>query len=204
MADHTLRPATKADLHAASNIFGEAFQATPQWRWMIEDDEARSAVLPAFFAASLRYALKRGRLMVAQTTATGSLAGVCAWLPPGRWKVPAWLGVTAVPQVIPYVRSGALGDFIVRGRALDGAAKEAHPKEPHWYLAGVGVAPHAQGSGVGTRLIREGLQHLDGKPAYLECEEALVGYYETFGFRPLHRIDPGDGVPVQIGMWFDA
>lgn len=196
----SVRPAERADLAQAATVFGAAFEETSQWRWMIPDDDTRTAVLPAFFGASLRHALKAGRLDLAIDDTTGSLVGVAAWMPPGKWKVPSWLGVLAVPAVLPHLRSGGLAEFSKRGKALDGAAAEAHPSQPHWYLAGVAVSPSAQGRGVGSRLLREGLSRLGGLPAYLECEESLEKYYEGFGFKVIHRIDPGDGVPIQIGM----
>ena len=200
---YALRDATRRDLDASATLFGAAFEDTPQWRWMIEDDETRSDVLPAFFKASLRHTLRRGRLVLAERVSTGSLAGVAAWLPPGRWQVPAWRGSAAPPGGPPPGGRAARAECATRGRAIDSAAKAAHPAEPHWYLAGVAVSPSAQGEWIGSQLIRDGLDRLDG-PAYLECEEALVSYYERFGFRVTQRIDPGDSVPVQIGMWRPA
>lgn len=197
----SLRPGTKRDLPAAAALFGAAFEATPQWRWMIEDDDARHAVLPALLRSTLAQGLARGRLVVADDD--GVLAGVACWMAPGKWRVPTWRGATSVRDVIPHVRSGALLGFIERGRIVDGAAKAAHPAEPHWYLGGVAVAPSEQGRGLGTRLIREGLGHTGQLPVYLECEEGLTRYYETFGFRTRHRIDPGGGAPAQVGMWLE-
>lgn len=197
-----MRLAGRDDLGEASRLFGAAFAETVQWRWLIEDDEARSAVLPSFFRASLSHTRRKGRLVVAE--GAEGLTGVAAWLPPGKWRVPSWLGVMAVPQVLPYIRSGALLDFTSRGRLFDGASKAAHPTDPHWYLAGIAVSPAAQGGGIGSQLLREGLAQLAGSPVYLECAEELAGYYERFGFQQRHRIDPGAGAPVQLGMWKPA
>ena len=60
------------------------------------------------------------------------------------------------------------------------------------------VDPAAQTGGVGTALIREGLDVADsqGQPVYLECVEELIPYYERFGFAVTGRIEPG-----QVGMW---
>lgn len=65
-------------------------------------------------------------------------------------------------------------------------------------MAGCPGGPAAQTGGVGTALIREGLDVADseGQPVYLECVEELIPYYERFGFAVTGRIEPG-----QVGMW---
>ena len=65
-------------------------------------------------------------------------------------------------------------------------------------VAGCPGGPGAQTGGVGTALIREGLDVADseGQPVYLECVEELIPYYERFGFAVTGRIEPG-----QVGMW---
>ena len=76
----------------------------------------------------------------------------------------------------------------------DGAARydvlwswiETHTSEDVWYLDVLGVDPSKQGKGIGSALIRFGLERAarDGADAFLETAvEANVAYYERFGFR---------------------
>lgn len=75
-----------------------------------------------------------------------------------------------------------------------------------WYLLGpVGVVPSHQGKGVGSALIREGLQQIQDKGAE---GVVLVGdpeLYKRFGFKAIHGLTYG-GVPDQfvLGLSFTA
>lgn len=193
----TLRPGTRADVRAAAAVFGRSFHTTPQWEWLIPDERARAGVLPAFFRSSFGHVRRHGRLMVAVDDAD-TVVGAIAWSAPGQWKTPAWRGVLAAPALLRHLAGRGLRTFAERGRRIDAATHAAHPTEEHWYLAGVAVDPAAQTGGVGTALIREGLDVADsqGQPVYLECVEELIPYYERFGFAVTGRIEPG-----QVGMW---
>ena len=88
-------------------------------------------------------------------------------------------------------------------RAVEDALHRAHPSDPHWYLATLGTDPQAQGKGVGSALVRSGLERCDrdGEHAYLECLEPLVSYYEGFGFEITGEIEMPEEVPDQVSMW---
>jgi len=73
-----------------------------------------------------------------------------------------------------------------------------HPEGPHWYLATLGVEPPRQGRGVGTRLLRSWLEHVDARAGdvYLETDRELnVSWYQREGFGVLSSIQVL-GVPV--------
>ncbi len=92
----------------------------------------------------------------------------------------------ALPQIIKWVS---------RWCRLD-------PEEPHVHLGPIGVAPQAQGQGVGSALMRQYLEHLEneGAPGYLETDRAEnVGFYERFGF-VVRREEMLIGTPVWY-MW---
>jgi ribosomal protein S18 acetylase RimI-like enzyme len=64
----------------------------------------------------------------------------------------------------------------VRGRLAPAA---------HWYLKTLGVARWAQGSGVGSALVRAGLARADAQrlPCYVETSDGRnVAFYRRFGF----------------------
>lgn len=83
--------------------------------------------------------------------------------------------------------------------------EDAHPAEPHWYLAHLATRPNHQGRGVGTALVRFGLDRCDRErlPAYLESSNpARVSFYHRFGFEVIDRVTAGDGPTVML-MWRD-
>ncbi len=92
----------------------------------------------------------------------------------------------ALPQVIKWVS---------RWCRLD-------PEEPHVHLGPIGVAPEAQGQGVGTALMQRYLEYLKEERAagYLETDRPEnVGFYERFGF-VVRRKELLIGTPVWY-MW---
>ncbi|MEJ6014153.1 GNAT family N-acetyltransferase [Corynebacterium sp. H127] len=193
-----LRAATWQDLEQLAEVFGRAFHGTPQWEWIIPNATARERILPAFFRPMFGHVLKHGRLTVA--IVDGSIVGGAAWLPSSKLDVPRWRGLRSFPTIIRSLRGAELKQFGERGPAMDSAARAAHPKMPHEYLAALAVLPEAQGAGVGAALLQRGLF---APVTYVQCEEALVPYYQRFGFRGCLRIAPGNGAPVQIGMLRD-
>ena len=69
--------------------------------------------------------------------------------------------------------------------------KKALMSDPHWYLAAIGVDPAKQGGGLGSRLMRSGIERADrGNVAiYLETEaEGNVGFYEHLGFEVVDEV----------------
>ena len=64
--------------------------------------------------------------------------------------------------------------------------EERHPQDPpHWYLFILGTEPAAQGRGLGSALLDQGLARVDadGMPAYLESSsERNLALYGRHGF----------------------
>ena len=84
--------------------------------------------------------------------------------------------------------------------------KEACPGE-HWHISPLGVRPSAQGQGLASALLQDGLAHIDarGESCYLETQSpAAARLYARFGFEPLtETVIPGTAVP-HIAMWRPA
>ena len=79
-----------------------------------------------------------------------------------------------------------------------------HPERPHWYLSGIGTDPPAQGSGVGSALMRSQMARCDaaGEAAYLESsKERNVPFYERHGFRVSGELTVPGGGPTLWLMW---
>jgi ribosomal protein S18 acetylase RimI-like enzyme len=84
----------------------------------------------------------------------------------------------------------------------------AHPmSRQHAYLWFLGVAPDAQGRGVGSRLIKAKLDKLDqaNMPAFLEtATERNVAFYRRHGFEVLSEYRPEADAPRIWAMWREA
>ena len=183
-------------------VLSFAFADEPPFTWVQPDDELRARVQPAMFHAALTYIypVERGTEVLLQD---GAILGGAIWAPPGKWRAPLWQQIRAIPGLIRALGISHFRQYAQRGKAVEDALQGAHPSDSHWYLATLGTDPRAQGTGVGSGLVRSGLERCDreGEPAYLECLEQLVPYYERFGFEISGEIEMPEEVPDQVSMW---
>jgi ribosomal protein S18 acetylase RimI-like enzyme len=186
-------PLDAASAPAAAGLIARAFQDDPEWVYSIPDDGRRRRVLPRLFLPSLRLGATSGHLF----GTAGELRGVAQWIPPESQKLPP----------LAVLRSGMLGVPLVAGRSLPRIARilaasarfrsETAPKR-HLFLAGIAVEPEAQGTGVGTELLRAGLRMADRDrmPCFLLTSNPRnLPFYERQGFevvssRRLHDDGP--------------
>jgi GNAT superfamily N-acetyltransferase len=198
IVERTIRVAERSDARATAATLARAFDDDPLMTWILPDAQLRRRRLPQLFAVLLRrYYLGHGATEI--VLAAGQVLGCGMWAPPGAWLPPAQRQLAAAPGIVR-----ALGSrFRVTNSAFSAIAR-VHPREPHWYLSGLGTDPPAQGTGVGGQLLRSRLARCDmtGLPAYLESsKESNVGYYETFGFMVTHEVKIPDGGPTLWPMW---
>ena len=163
---------------------------------MLPDPRDRTERLRRFFETELReIAIPRGLVWT-----TEDVAGAAVWAPPGDWRVPV---TTMAREVPPMTR--------VFGRRLPLALwsrlrmDARHPKGPsHWYLATMGIAPEAQGRGLGTAVMRPALEEIDAVslPAYLESSTPRSrALYERHGFAVTGELNYPMGGPPMWLMW---
>jgi ribosomal protein S18 acetylase RimI-like enzyme len=161
----------------ASEVLARAFQDDPAWVWLVPDAERRARLLPWLFRVG--FDVTAADVYVT----TGPLLGAARWLPPGR---PAMrVGATLRALVTTPLRLGvATAPFLAYGRAVEQMRADV-ARGPHWYLAGIGVEPSAQGRGVGAALLRPGVEAAAAGqvPAVLLTNnEANLRFYESHGF----------------------
>jgi GNAT superfamily N-acetyltransferase len=175
------------DLHAA-------FIDDPVLSWAFPDEAKRRRYGRSFFEMHARHLIPGGLTWRAD-------GGGALWAAPGHWR----------ESPLEALRLGAatfrgLGSHGLRvARGLLGI-QSRHPREPHLYLAVVGVRPERQGNGLGTALLRPGLAHADrlGLPAYLESSNIRnVPLYERHGFEVTEEVDLPSGPPIWL-MWRPA
>jgi ribosomal protein S18 acetylase RimI-like enzyme len=176
-------------LGEASDVLARAFQDDPAWVWLIPDEDRRRRLLPWLFRVGFD-------VTAADVwTTSGVVRGAARWLPPGR--PPMRVGPTLKALVTtPFRLGSAIAPFLAYGRAVEALRAEAMP-DPHWYLAGIGVDPSAQGRGVGAALLQPGLDAAAraALPAVLLTNnEANLPFYQRHGFVVVrHDRTPKDG-----------
>ncbi len=170
-------------------LLARAFQHDPIKTAIYPDHIRRGQVLPLIFAGVVRAVAACGGHM----TTTSSRAAAALWIPPGaRLSTFSMLrahgrDLARITRSTPIASIPTLVSVDVR-RA---ARRKALMPGPHWYLMVLGVDPPQQGRGLGSLLVREGLDRADvaGVPAYLETEsERNVAFYERLGFRVLETL----------------
>jgi GNAT superfamily N-acetyltransferase len=196
--EQTVRLATAADVKPLAAVMARAFYDDPPFIWMLPDPKTRLKRSRRFFATLARgEALARGGVDVALVGT--EVVGAAIWRPPGHWDT------EQLRTALGVVR--AFGRRTRAATALARAMARAHPREPHWYLFGIGVDPARQGSGIASVLLRPRLDRCDhdGLPAYLEASKAAsVPLYQHFGFEPTGNPDLPDGAPPLTAMWRPA
>ena len=187
-----IRVATDDDEPALSAALERAFHDDPIAAWSLPSDRRRPAQLKRFYRERLR-TLTPEELVFCDEDRTGA----AVWAPPDRWRTP----FAELLRMRIFTRRSP--QFLVGGHRIE----RAHPTEPHYYLAILGVSPEAQGQGLGSKLLAPMLERCDreGVPAYLESsKERNVAFYERHGFRVTGEVVMPLGGPRLWLMWRDA
>ena len=188
---------SEAHAEAAGDLMVAAFFTAPGLAFMFPDPARRARLVPPFFAAMARLAVRCG-----EATALGEpLHAVALWLSPG-WDHPAEAEVAeaGMGAAIAPLDAGEAG----RLKAFRGHFDATHERvmdRPHWYLSFLAVAPEYQGQGAGTILMRHMLGKVadTGVPCYLESvDEANLAFYERLGFRV---VEVGTVPGTQLRTW---
>ncbi|CAL9534662.1 hypothetical protein SUDANB121_04130 [Nocardiopsis dassonvillei] len=192
----TVRTATMDDLPGVARVLGRAFHDDPLFRWLFPDAMLRmsrttraSALMAGFVHVPLGYsALVEAR----EDPERGPVVrGAALWSPPGGEEGGAAAALRSLPHWLEMVGPARFPRVLRYFAALASHA----PREPHWHLQVLGADPAVGRSGIGTLLLRAGLDRADadGVPVYLETmNPANVRYYTRFGFETIDTLaEPG-------------
>lgn len=193
-----VEPLTGDELRSAVAATSRAFWPDPMFGFFARDDVHEHRMLPHFIEAVMGDAHRHGEVDAVRRN--GRVVGTASWLGPGGMPRGAWRELKVSARcAVALVR----GRNRVTGLRLLAKVDAAHPHEPHWYLALLGVDPSCQRSGLGTLLLQKRLDAFDerGEAAYLETQKPdNVPYYERHGFVVRDTVSVSDSPPVWL-MW---
>jgi len=174
-----------------------AFLDDPMWQCILPDREARGTVLRPMWNALVGYARVYGEVL-----STSESQGAACWVRPGKARPTAWSMLRtgfALPRAMMQLPKESRERFFRMMHDIDKAHSELMP-DPHWYLWVLGVAPEAQGQGIGRALLVPILERAaaDGVPCYLETQtDRNVAFYKKCGFEVLdERAEPVCDLPI--------
>jgi ribosomal protein S18 acetylase RimI-like enzyme len=190
-----------ADLDEIVQTLTDAFAADPHMDWFMRTDARREAARRHFFRMLIaEEGLSKGRI---DRPASGGAAAV--WMP-FEWLGPVSL-LAELRGLPAMLRASGLARF-GRLMAIRADLDRHHPMDrPHAYLWFLGVAPAAQGRGVGSALLRAANARHDaaGLPAYLETGTTRnVALYERHGFKVISEHRARADAPNMWSMWREA
>jgi len=171
--------ASPADIASLAHALAAAFEDDPIFAWLLPDERRRYDKLLRFFT------LEVGDVVLPTGTAWRSPegSGACLELPPGGWRMPLRTQALHAPQF-----AAVFGRSLPRALITITKMERRHLREPHFYVPYIGVAPEAQGAGLGTKLLGRTLERADAGelPTYLEAtSERNAALYERLGFEHL-------------------
>ncbi len=190
--EHDIQLARAADMVTATNILGSAFSHDLLLNWLSE----RPEIYNDLFRIAAESLYKQHHCVYLNRERSGA----AMWLPPGistksnlHWRM-LLLGWK--------LRKGGFKRLLARGDALDKVTLAEHPAEPHFYLHSIGASLGHQGRGIGSALLKAGLNACDqqGAIAYLESTNIKNNpLYERYGFEVVGDATLPDSGPT---IWF--
>ena len=191
----------RADFDEIVQTLTDAFAADPHFDWFMRPGPGREAARRGLFHMLIgQEGLTKGRI---DRPASGGAAAV--WMP-SEWlgPMPLLAELLALPSMLRMTGFARFGRLMAIRDDMD----RHHPTDrPHAYLWFLGVAPAAQGRGVGSALLRAANARNDaaGLPAYLETGATRnVALYERHGFKVISEHKARPDAPTMWSMWREA
>lgn len=191
LADRRQHRATDGRLDEVMETLISAFENDEAVRCLYPGEVDYHRCFPGFVNAMGGQAFASG----AVDTMTG---GAALWVAPGTETDETALGA--------YIETTVRSDRLDRLGVGFAAQDRLHPKSPHWYLPFIGIRPEFHGQGLGSMLLRQGLDRADrdGMPAYLEATNRRnARFYARHGFEIIGVVE-APAYPEIIVMWRPA
>jgi ribosomal protein S18 acetylase RimI-like enzyme len=179
-------------LGALAHVLARAFVDDPMIAWPLTEGGDLLARAEAMFTLMYEPLVDTGAVWEVPEA-----RGFAVWIPPGATEEMFDSDAHIRSLLAPYTDDGA-----ARYATLWDWIEQQVPSEPVWYLDAIGVDPGHQRQGVGTSLIRAGLDRAaaDRVPAFLEtARPELLDYYRSLGFDVVAEGEPEPNGPH---IWF--
>ena len=189
--DQAIYPVRRDEIGRLVSLMDRAFFADPIAQWVLGDQFA--AEHHRFVRLCAEPAFEYGAVH-----AVPGFAGAAVWHSPG-------IGFDA-EAVHEWARSSKRREWLDRFFELAEACAVHKPAEPHWELELIAVDPDFQGRGIGSALLKHGLEvcRRDGTPIYLQSSNpAKLQFYRRHGFELLAEVRLA-GSPTLYPMLYGA
>ncbi|SCZ86707.1 GNAT family N-acetyltransferase [Nitrosomonas mobilis] len=169
------------DMPTAATICAAAMNENPlHVKVFGANPDLRQRRLRRMFPALLTYVKRKGELYGAFID--GKLIGVLGMLPPNACQPTLRDLIQLLPRMIS--ANSPLGGL--RLAIWLGTWARIDPKQPHWHLGPLAIAPQWQYKGVGTQMIEFTINQCAAEHLYLETDkQSNVDLYQRFGFKTL-------------------
>jgi hypothetical protein len=195
-----IRPTTvlpAAQLREAASMLARAFDDGPLFQSAFPVAASRAKVLQALFTASLKDAMRFGRVEVASGV---RIVGVLIWYRSGGYPIPAGRVLRLASEYARAVAACPRG--IMKLFRAQQTFNRIRPTQPHYHALFIGAC---EGEHAGTELAKFLLKEADRAkmPIYLETQERrTVQWYGRLGFTVLQEgIEVFPGAPATWTMW---
>jgi GNAT superfamily N-acetyltransferase len=186
MTSVALKTATAPDIEPIIDLLALAFGADPMERWLYPEARAYLRDFPLFISAFSAKSFESKKAYYID-----GYAGAALWLPPGVHLDDEPI-IASLQQTLSVEKQDDIFATLEQ-------MSNYHPREPHWYLAIMGVDPTQQGHGYGSMLLQHTLDSCDHDHllAYLESTNPKnIPLYERHGFELLGTIQVGTAPPM--------
>lgn len=191
------RRATRDDAAQLAKLFAATFASDPVMHWIARPGSQRQNGLERFF----EWVLSVRAIPFGEVWMVDDCSVCAAWLPPDAPASPG--GLLEQLRLFPMFVQLCGVSRLLRGQTMADAMEKNHPRERHYYLSFIAVAPQFQGMGLGSAIMEATLRRADasGVPAYLENSNPKnTRLYERCGFAARKNIAPKAAPPL-VAMW---
>lgn len=194
------KSAKSAELASAADILARAFRDNPLNTAVIKAGPERRyrsnlVGMRALLEVSLGHALLLTvRDAACQGSGQGPLSGMLIGAKPYGYPLP---GPTFMGHLRCLIGQGPRA--MARWGHVYRELEAAHPLEPHWYLAVLGVAPEHQQRGHGAALLAAFVEQIDadGEPSYLETDrQENIAFYAKAGYEVVREVSV-----LEVPLW---
>jgi ribosomal protein S18 acetylase RimI-like enzyme len=178
-----MRRAEEKDKRLVVDILSKSFDKNSSVNYVVKQDSNREERIKSLMEYSFNVCLHSGEVWISDDE-----NAVALLLFPEKKKTTFHSILWDINLATAAIGLTRVFDVLKRESLI----KKNHPAKPFTYLWFIGVDPHAQKRGVGSKLLNEVIDMNSKKerPIYLETSVSNnLSWYKKFGFEIYHKID---------------